>query len=475
MTTPPTHSLIARRIRRLIEGTVLFLFALMVFRAVGAEPYGVPTGSMAPTLLGNHRTVTCPRCGYRVDVGYQEGEGDRGKYYTQAFCPNCDCVNLGVENAPITQGDQLLVDKGLFDWCRPERWEIAVFRCPVDPNKAYVKRVVALPGESIEIRDGDIYIDHELARKTLHQLKAMRILVYDQQFAPPEGWALRWQCTPVPEPVTLKEQALVLDATPFTADYQWLVYHHWNLDLHKDILLTNEYSYNGGRGRSREPVHDFMLECDLEIVRGEGSVGLGITDGREELVAEMAVGPTKRGAQLYDERTARSSADQARIFRTSPQFSLRTGKTYHVEFAFVDRRVTLAIDGTQVFEPVDRPAVDGRGGIDRPVKMGGRGVELRLRNVRIFRDVHYTGMGHAVGTPVRLGAGQYFVLGDNSPNSEDNRIWSDAEHNPVPVRESAFLGKPFLVHLPSRTVDRTWLGREYQHQSIDWKRIRWLR
>jgi signal peptidase I len=431
---------------------------------------------MAPTLLGNHRAIVCPRCGYPVRVGYQENERNATSYYSGAFCPNCDNTELDIEQAPIVRGDQLLVDKSLFDWSRPRRWEIAVFRCPVEPAKAYVKRVVGLPGETIELRDGDVYIDHELARKSLDEFKALRIPVYDQNYAPQlVGWQVRWQTEPPAGPAPMVGSQLILDASQRTTDYQWLLYHHWSLDLHKDTVLVHEYSYNGGRGRSREPVHDFLLECDAEVVRGDGWLALGINDGRDELVAELPVGDVKQGAQLFDARALTSRGERQRIYRSAPQYALRAGKTYHLEFVFVDRRATLAVDGTCPFEPVDRPAVDGRGGVERPIKVGACGVEVRFNNVRLFRDIHYTATGHAAGTPVRLGAGQNFVLGDNSPNSEDNRVWSDSQNNPVPVPEKAFLGKPFLIQLPSRLVHGRWFGRDFEYQGIDWTRMRWLR
>ena len=142
----------------------------------------------------------------------------------------------------------------------------------------------------------------------------------------------------------------------------------------------------------------------------------------------------------------------------------------------MDRRATLAIDGRCPFAPVDRPAVERRDAVVRPVQIGTRGVEVRVRNVRLFRDVHYTEAGrHGVRRPLPLGAGEYFVLGDNSPNSDDSRFWSDAAGQPLPVRAEDFVGKPFLVHLPSRAVEWHWLGRQWQHQTIDWQRMRWLR
>src|SRR5436305_15195907 len=79
-----------RAFRRLVEIASLFLGGLLLFRAIGAEPYGVPTGSMAPTLLGNHRAVTCPRCGFPVRVGYHEGKVEgRAAERATGFCSNC--------------------------------------------------------------------------------------------------------------------------------------------------------------------------------------------------------------------------------------------------------------------------------------------------------------------------------------------------------------------------------------------------
>jgi signal peptidase I len=103
-------------------------------------------------------------------------------------------------------------------------------------------------------------------------------------------------------------------------------------------------------------------------------------------------------------------------------------------------------------------------------------LDVQVRNFRLFRDIHYTQAGrHAVRAPVHLGAGEYFVLGDNSPNSDDNRFWSDAEGRPLPVSEADLLGKPFLVHMPSRLVRGELFGRSWEYQGLDWGRVRWLR
>jgi signal peptidase I len=472
--------------RRLIEITCLVISGLLLFRALGAEPYEVPTGSMAPTLLGHHRSISCPRCGSRVDVGL----GGRDRDYT--FCPNCGQTELSVADAPPVAGDHLLVNKNVFDWRRPRRWEMVVFRSPLEPGRTFVKRVVGLPGEAVRLHDGDVTVDGDLARKSLAEFKALRIPVCDYNHRPtPDGWAFRWDVQGSGTAVC--DDHLALDAGSEPDHYQWLVYRSCQPGSTKAQPLTDEYSYNGRDGGRAEPVHDFEMECDIEVVGGDGWVALGITDGHDDLVVELPVGALKGGTRVAEvprpeprmvRRPVRSVRESVPAplptdgtYRTAPEFGLSAGKTFHVDLAFVDRRLTLAVDGACPFVPVDRPLLaEERAGVARPVRLGARAAEVRVHNFRLFRDVHYTEAGrHAVRAPVRLGAGEYFVLGDNSPNSDDNRFWSDAEGRAVPVPAANLLGMPFVVHMPSRLVEWDGFGRHWEHQGLDWGRVRWLR
>jgi signal peptidase I len=424
---------------------------VLVVRAVLVEPFGVPTGSMAPTLLGTHRATTCPRCGYQVRVGAPPDGAPPARYYAAACCPNCGRGDLGLEHAPDLPGDRLLVDKNVFEWRSPRRWEVAVFRGPAGLAKPYVKRVAGLPGESILLRDGDVFINGTLARKTLAEVRAVRVPVFEQRYAPPGGWGVRWVVEPsVPAGEAPRVEGAELHfPVESAASFRWLIYRNWLLDEGREEPIRDDLAYNAGRGEAGGAlVHDFMLTCDLQIVHGEGELAIVLTDGQDEVTAHFTTGPVVETQQT------------TRLVRLVP------GRSYRLELAFVDRRAILALDGREVEPPLDLPPAANRPGVARPLKIGARGVAAVVRNVRLDRDVHYTAGRHGSREPCRLGPDDYFMLGDNSGNSEDSRYWLSPG---VPARD--LLGKPLLRHQPSHWA--RW-GR-WEGPAVDWDRVGWVR
>lgn len=65
----------------------------------------------------------------------------------------------------LHDGERLLVDKLVyykfknFSWGHLDRGDVIVFWYPKDPEKSYVKRVIGLPGETVEIRQGKVFIN----------------------------------------------------------------------------------------------------------------------------------------------------------------------------------------------------------------------------------------------------------------------------------------------------------------------------
>ncbi|MGN0405404.1 MAG: signal peptidase I [Bariatricus sp.] len=62
----------------------------------------------------------------------------------------------------LSDGDNLIVDKLSFRFRDPQRYEVIVFPYQHAENTYYIKRIIALPGETVQVKDGAVYINGEL-------------------------------------------------------------------------------------------------------------------------------------------------------------------------------------------------------------------------------------------------------------------------------------------------------------------------
>ncbi len=107
------------------------LVLALVIRTFLFQPFSIPSGSMRPTLLeGDYLFVT------KWSYGYSR--------YSLPFSPN------------IFSGRVL---DGVFGL--PERGDVAVFKFPPNPSLDYIKRVIGLPGDRIQMKDGQLFINGE--------------------------------------------------------------------------------------------------------------------------------------------------------------------------------------------------------------------------------------------------------------------------------------------------------------------------
>ncbi|MCI8464907.1 MAG: signal peptidase I [Lachnospiraceae bacterium] len=65
-------------------------------------------------------------------------------------------------NDTLQDGDQLILEKISYRFRKPERFDVVVFRYSHGKDLYYIKRIIGLPGETVQIIGAEIYIDGEL-------------------------------------------------------------------------------------------------------------------------------------------------------------------------------------------------------------------------------------------------------------------------------------------------------------------------
>lgn len=71
---------------------------------------------------------------------------------------NAHVPSASMENTIMT-GDRVLGLRLTYTFGKPERYDVAIFRYPDDETEYYVKRVIGLPGEKVDIIGGKVYIN----------------------------------------------------------------------------------------------------------------------------------------------------------------------------------------------------------------------------------------------------------------------------------------------------------------------------
>ncbi|QDT15712.1 signal peptidase I [Alienimonas californiensis] len=240
--------------------------------------------------------------------------------------------------------------------------------------------------------------------------------------------------------------------------------------------ITDDYGYNHAPDpRFEARVRDFAASLSADLSRdADAALALQLTDGHRTflLVADRADRERRpTGTLSLFELDAVGHPIGAALRSVALPAAVAAGPV-SFEFSLFDRQAVAAVDGVQPFAPVlfERPEDAPPPGAS-PALVGGRGA-VAVTELMLYRDVHYTrGRAvHGVEEDYRLGEGELFVLGDNSPVSLDSRGWSDGA-----VPERLLVGKPFIVHLPSKPGTLSWGDSSTTVRIPDPARIRYVR
>ncbi|MCK4752058.1 MAG: signal peptidase I [Planctomycetes bacterium] len=448
-----------------------FILALLFITFV-MQVFIIPTGSMAETLKGAHFRLRCQQCGFRYHYGFKPGVYGlprntipRAKVVPPPTrCPSCGHYQSTVSATPITKGDKILVLKSIYQFFQPKRWDVIVFWFPSDPSEKYIKRLIALPGEKLEIIDGDIYIDGLIARKPPKVQKEMWMPVYDNDYQPArprEGsfnghfWQQPFKNESDSKWVIQKESPAKFLLNTSDGQINTLVY---DPSLGNDFKAT--YAYNSFRGYSRRPYcSDLMTRLYVQPADQKSTIGIAL--GKYQTLYRAWVD--------FDGRMviAKLSDNEERILAQKQIEPPAINEPISLAFTNVDHQLIFGLGNEKLTYDLGRAPEDaGARNMQIPpqVKIFGSG-KLILSHVAVFRDTHYTKAEFSVGpkpatavegNPITLSEDEFFVLGDNSSDSLDSRLWNqpgkgnrNTTYRQAVVPREYLVGKALVVFWPS--------------------------
>ncbi len=392
-----------------IEAFAVAIAMALVIRHYCIEAFRIPTGSMMPTLRGD--------------------DGVRG-----------------------TGGDRILVDKTSWEWRAPRRFEVAVFRYPLNTNKNFIKRIAGLPGEWLRLADGDVWTSADagkswaIARKPAGARRSLFFPYWPRPVDDRDAYEgiTCWECTAACSakgPGRFEFDASAGDEGRMLFLPRVLPYS----DVDRDFAHSRRGGNGQGAGRS-VVAGDVRLSfrCD---VRKAGTLELHLVEhGRRH---RLVLGARSSFAEIGGPAPHRIPLETR----------LEAGGSLDVSFANVDDTLVVELPDDGLLEipfpdPETEPptrataAAEPEWGVYE-ISVRGRGFSGALTEVSIDRDIYYdafpeggfrtnygdggerdlrspSGDGESSAAEVRewrIPEDCYFMLGDNTSSSKDSRAW----------------------------------------------------
>jgi signal peptidase I len=220
---------------KVIIQALLIAFAVRMFLY---QPFNIPSASMYPTLkVGDYLFVS------KLSYGYSK--------YSFNF-------GLNLFGTELFKFGPIPVESRFVFPAEPTRGDVAVFKLPRDNETDYIKRVIGLPGDRVQVREGVVYINDQ-------QVPRQRIADFVDESGEGGG-------SPVPQYVETLPNGVsynVLDRIPNGAADNTEVYtvpanHYFMMGDNRDNSLDSRYAQNAaGGGVGYVPYENFVGRADI--------------------------------------------------------------------------------------------------------------------------------------------------------------------------------------------------------------------
>lgn len=361
-----------KSIRENIEAIIIAFIMAMVIRCFCIEVYQIPTQSMEPTLMGHEEE--------------RDSEGN-------------------IKRMSIK--DRIMVTKFFYEFSPIERFDVIVFKNPLNQAKNFIKRLVGLPDEEIFIENGNIYFrklsksnsQFQIAKKPLRIQQAIWLEVQ-------EGINF------------LKDQ----DAF----GKYWDTEGSWFIQNSK--LYTNEckgskdskftYKKNITDGDDSGDIDDIKLSLDFEVFTTSGYFFTEIRNKYGRFVIQLS--PSYSNNFTYIDANEKSKKIPLRTENIKPN------RLYKLEFFVYDGTAFVILDGKieASLDFLTYYSKDLRLLKQQDLYFSAYDLLFSVQDIKIYRDIFYKAKENMEeGIPVKIPPRSYIVMGDNVNRSHDSRGW----------------------------------------------------
>jgi signal peptidase I len=367
-----------------IEAVAISIVTIVLFKYFVLEAYKIPTGSMQPTLMGNPET--------------------------------------GVF-------DRVLVDKFSFHYREPERYEVVVFKYPLNRAQNFIKRIIGMPGEELEIRDGDLFV-RPLGDSTRGEDEGWQVLrrprpIQDTQLRSldtTDDWSLQgFQHNgdriggDGPGRAEFPRMGSVRDR--YTDGYPEA------LQQKIEAVAAAKHTSDGRRVSGANEVSDLRVTAEVRAAASTKEVRVVLHEGKRRfrflLPGPAAAAEARPTLEAFD-----PEGGMSRVTAVGPEpWRLTADESVHVLVQNLDDLLTFEVQGKEVatleVPPRPRQLLDDRSG---RVALESEGGGAWFGDVDVLRDIYYTSAGQHL-THWVIPEGHFVMLGDNPQDSSDGRDW----------------------------------------------------
>ena len=374
-----------------VEAVTMAIIVAVMLKYFLIEAYKIPTGSMQPTLMGNPET--------------------------------------GIF-------DRVLVDKLSYHYRAPKRFEVAVFKYPLDRSMNYIKRIAGVGPEWLRIENGDLWRSDRPENDPPRYESDWEVLR-----RPKNVQADTWKALDVGAPGRLQWRRMDNASAWEVSEDRIVAAGDGALRLPSNSSFMDDFMdgyprevreklvKRRGIPSANNPIGDLRFEAEVQAEAECLEVVLELREGTRIYTFTLPgpAAPENETPSILARdlsRSARSPLSRDREVKLEQAWRLPADAEIELAVQNLDDRLAMEVDGEEVLSLEIPAATDQTSNLQLSVRGGG----VEFEAVEIYRDIYYLSDQVKV-SQWYVDEDHYVMLGDNTQDSSDSREWTLARYH----------------------------------------------